>query len=300
MLILEETLSEILLSTDTSGLKITDFHLGRIFNVIKLSDGSVGASMMYDAIEDHDEIIKLYKLLTYAKQFDPLLLDTLFKENTLSIPRNLKISLANTLVNALSQNMIEKRKNIEFSLFDELDYATLAEKNRIRGIDFKDDEWATVIGYGGLLEMFIKDTDIKNIHVSDMSYEERKIEIDSDLKKFEKYGKNISVSGAEKTKEYLEKSRVVSITGSALSNGSMEELLDMSKKCKFRIIQGESCYLYPKVLFEKYGVDLIISSEKESDIFKYIENDYAYYEEKVFEGHYDPKFIINNKRCKYE
>ncbi|MCK4397558.1 MAG: hypothetical protein KAV25_01040 [Methanophagales archaeon] len=66
---------------------------------------------------------------------------------------------------------------------------------------------------------------------------------------------NVKIFPADKNKEVLSEADVVYITGDTVVNGTINELLEFSKKAMTRIIYGPSSAFYPKVLFER-GVDV--------------------------------------------
>jgi hypothetical protein len=66
---------------------------------------------------------------------------------------------------------------------------------------------------------------------------------------------NLKIFTADKSKEVLSGADVVYITGETVVNGTLHELLELSKNAKTRIIYGPTSAFYPKVLFER-GVDV--------------------------------------------
>ncbi len=66
---------------------------------------------------------------------------------------------------------------------------------------------------------------------------------------------NVKIVPADKNKEVLSKADVVYLTGDTVVNGTINELLEFSKKAMTRIIYGPTSAFYPKVLFER-GVDI--------------------------------------------
>ena len=66
---------------------------------------------------------------------------------------------------------------------------------------------------------------------------------------------NVKIFSADKNKEVISDADVVYITGETVVNGTLNELLELSKNARMRIIYGPSSAFYPKVLFER-GVDV--------------------------------------------
>ena len=66
---------------------------------------------------------------------------------------------------------------------------------------------------------------------------------------------NVKIFSADKSEEILSKADVVSITGETVVNGTIDEILQLSKNARTRIIYGPTSSFYPKVLFER-GIDV--------------------------------------------
>lgn len=287
MTILKKIMDEIAMIKDLSTLSISRIYLGKQFNVIQLSDNSVGAAMNYYSFRDKQEILNYYKMLDYMKRQDPLLIKTLFEESS-TIDTLLKLSLQNTLVNALSREII--LTSGEFQLVD-LKHI-LDESKKMYSQTDKNREWVTIIGFGGFLDFFLLSPEFPNIYVSDLSYHKRKEKFDELLKKKNIHNKNVIISDASDQEYMINKSKMAFLTGSALSNGTMEGLLDMSKDCPFVVVQGESCSVYPRLLFEEYGVDAVITTFKPDSTFFYIDYANEFFRNQLFEGYLQPICIM--------
>jgi hypothetical protein len=66
---------------------------------------------------------------------------------------------------------------------------------------------------------------------------------------------NIKIFPAEKNKEVLSRADVVYITGETIVNGTIMEILELSKNARTRIVYGPTSSFYPEVLFRE-GVDI--------------------------------------------
>ncbi|HID19347.1 MAG TPA: hypothetical protein EYP28_00165 [Methanophagales archaeon] len=83
--------------------------------------------------------------------------------------------------------------------------------------------------------------DLKELSVIDFDTEESNIKI--------------KIFPVEKDKEVLSRADVVYITGETIVNGTIREILEISKNARTRIIYGPTSSFYPGVLF-KEGVDI--------------------------------------------
>lgn len=257
-MILDETLKRIKQKTDLSNVAITDIYLNKTFSIIRLNNGANGVAMNYFKFSSEEIKKSAHHLFMKKLKSDPLLLNYLFNTNSRNL---LKLNLKVALLSALSKGLIKDckkfkiTKNIDEYVFD--------------GINS-----AVVIGFGGYMDLIITKTKIKNIHISDLFYDNRKMEIDKKISEYKNKfpDKMITVSNGIDNKQKMESSELVSITGSAFCNGTMDSLLDYSKNCKKIIIQGNSANIYPEVLFEK-GVSLVATIDVSEDLIALAEKD---------------------------
>ena len=296
MNILDLTLESILSRLSIVKLEIMDFYFGKPFCAVMLNNDDVGAAMNYFQY-DHS-FVNTYKIIhRWFKKFlkhDPLLLNTVFYDK-IELPPLLHLAIKNAIVNTLSVTLLSSADNT-FSVFcdEERDEQFDTDLNFLSPNDR-----VTIIGFGGVLYTIIKKQNIRKIHICDLYYNESfwQVEYDERIKSIHKEypGKEITISGGNDTRKQFNNSRYVFITGSALSNGTMEELLDMAGNVERVYIQGESCAIYPEVLFNHYNVDSVITTLKSRDVFWYIDNDLEYFKKKLFENHYKYILIKNNK-----
>jgi len=101
------------------------------------------------------------------------------------------------------------------------------------------------------------------LHVVDLAYPKFQQEIDKALDDYRKRApaKTITVSDGHDTAELMQQVDLVSITGSALCNGTLDSLLSWAKAVPRVIVQGQSAAIHPKILFER-GVDLVATTLK--------------------------------------
>lgn len=139
---------------------------------------------------------------------------------------------------------------------------------------FKEIKYAVVIGFGGFLDYLVRHTSVQKLHVSDLLYQSRRAEMDTKImnKKIARYHKErpdieLSVSDGSDTGEHLRKADFVTITGSTLTNNTLEQLLLSARNCKKIILQGQSASIHPKELFAS-GVHLVATTLKTRDVAK--------------------------------
>lgn len=254
--ILDETLDYLKLKKDLDGLTIKHIFLSNYFNIIQLNDDSLGTCMNYHDFKSSIQFEETSNLLSRKTNSDPLLLRYLSESDNL-----LKLNIKTCLVSALSRNLITG--NSEFRISSTPD-------------SFRDIDTAVVVGFGGLLNYLVNQTEIEKIHVTDLEYDFQKKEIDKKLRLYKQQSPNkkITVSNGSDNKQKIQEADLVSITGSAFCNGTMEDLLDYSKNCTTTIIQGQSASIYPKYIFKK-GVSSLITTIPPTNLFNIAIRDFS-------------------------
>jgi uncharacterized protein len=110
------------------------------------------------------------------------------------------------------------------------------------------DDIAAVVGYGGGVSRLLGKC--KELHVTDMrpreSFQTMVIE-----KNVRWSPEKVFIHSEKENKTVLSKATIVSITGSALVNGTFEELLGYAKKARLVVVYGASAGFIPDVLFER-------------------------------------------------
>lgn len=295
MTILHKTLEAISKYVDFNNLIIEDFYFGKPFCVIKLNDGSVGAAMNYHeyAHDAQQNLKKTQLLFKYLIKSDPLLINSLFK-SPISISKPLLHTLRNTLINALSSKLMDNATG-DFQVYAN-SYDIVGLKKRLDSLNFSDQ--VSIVGFGGILTSILKFPNINNIYVCDLNYKENlyKEKYTETLKGFVKdySNKKVVLSDGWDYKEQFRKSKYIFITGSALSNGSMEVLLDAAQGAEGIILQGESCFIYPEVLFNDYNVELLMTTKKTENTLWYLDNNPTFFFNELFEGHNEEVYIYKN------
>jgi hypothetical protein len=111
-------------------------------------------------------------------------------------------------------------------------------------------------------------------------YQERKKEAEKELSEMrsllkKSFATKVVFSG-NISKQILSETDILLATGSTISNGSIEFILENTKKSAEKVIWGRSCLLYPDILFKK-GVTLISSSIPPRDLLEYAKKDILKY-----------------------
>lgn len=253
--ILQETLSYLkkFYSTKLESLKITDIFTEELFTIIKLNNGSQGIAMNYNPDESTAENIS-----SQIKE-DPLLINFLFDKGEINLS---SYSLMTAVISALSQKFLNNDFLNKFNLKIERGGKPLSSLT-------KKGDSITIIGFGGFLKPAIYDQNIENIYIADLYYSqpEQKRRFQQEISQYSEYlkDKSLSLHDGSDNKEIIKKSNIVCITGSALSNGTMDELLGYSKGSREVIIQGHSASILPIAFFDN-GATLIIQTLIDIDI----------------------------------
>jgi uncharacterized protein (DUF4213/DUF364 family) len=118
------------------------------------------------------------------------------------------------------------------------------------------DDIAAVVGYGGGISKLLGKC--KELHVTDMRPREgfQTMVIEQQVKW---YPEKVIIHSEKENKDVLSKATIVSITGSALVNGTFEDLLGYAKNARLVVVYGASAGFIPDVLFER-GVGYIHSN----------------------------------------
>jgi uncharacterized protein (DUF4213/DUF364 family) len=129
------------------------------------------------------------------------------------------------------------------------------------GTDFagclRPDDIAVVVGYGGGIKHLLGKC--RELHVTDMRKRENFQTIWIKQNKIGFAPEEVIVHPETNNREVLGKATVVNITGSALVNGTIDELLGYARNARFIAVYGGSAGMIPDVLFEK-GVHIVQSS----------------------------------------
>ena len=245
--------------------RITALTLSDYFTVVGIDEADAAACMSYYrlASDVRDDVLRK---LNDALPGDPLLYRTLFEEPAgwparELVERNgymLLTALRATVLCAVSARALREGGDDSFVVSSDPPYEL-----------FSGAEHAVVVGFGGYMHTLARRADLKSLHVCDLLYDRRRREIDDQCLRFrsEFPGKRFSVSDGHDLKERLREADLVSITGSALSNGTLDSLLLQAGGGKRIIVQGQSAAIHPKCLFD-CGVDLVATTLKPRELIR--------------------------------
>jgi uncharacterized protein (DUF4213/DUF364 family) len=159
-------------------------------------------------------------------------------------------SIGVAALTALSQPLLtpEAITKRGFEVFEEnMDFASC----------LKPDDIAAVVGYGGGVKRLLGKC--KELHVTDMRSRETFQTTLISGNGIEFVPKEVIVHPEKDNKEVLGRATAVSITGSALVNGTFEELLSYTKNARLVTVYGGSVGFIPDILFA-HGVHMVHAS----------------------------------------
>ncbi|MFQ5621155.1 MAG: Rossmann-like domain-containing protein [Candidatus Nanoarchaeia archaeon] len=240
-----------------SNLHIDSLKLSR-FTLIQLSDKSIGSAWNYSINKKYPEEKSITRLWAQLKDKND--------------PNSLSIKTA--ILSALSQNL----------LFD--------KSLKTRKIKYAGKPWyrpdpvynilkkchsILIIGEGGIYPA-IFEYDVPTIRIIDLRYNDE-TELIKAQKRLQNNITKYNFKGEVKLITTMEYSAAIWITGSTLCNNTFKELIPHFKKCKKVILQGPSCSVFPKALFD-IGVTDILTPIKKIDELT------VQYNEQVFDRNY--------------
>ena len=96
------------------------------------------------------------------------------------------------------------------------------------------------------------------------------------------------------TATQMARSEICCITGSAICNGTLDELLALAQGCREIILQGPSCSVFPIALFRR-SVTVLLTTNKtraeyeagqtaSDDIYRLVDNNYIVIERRYSNG----------------
>lgn len=264
MEILKQTIEDLKKIDDLSSYSIEEISLVSDFSVVKLNDGSVGSSLNYAnalCLEKEYDPADYEKSLKAKIAGDPLLLNYL---NQAKSPQD--ISLLTSVISALSQKFLTaeflRKKDVlprEVNGFAEI--AEILSEQIDRNID------VAIIGFEGLSSFFLQNQFITNLYLIDYNfsprrgkfYELAKLSLAKMLRRKSNQAK-VQINDGAEIKSIINSVDWLIISGSALCNDSLENILSAAKAKKI-ILQGPSCSILPFELFKR-GVTDIFTTKK--------------------------------------
>jgi Putative heavy-metal chelation len=239
--------------------RIARFRLHPIFTVVELDDRSTGAAMNYARITPAErEQIRLKFQNSLAR--DPLLLETTL-QTTASGDSLVELSLRAAIASALV--VPEIRAALRAGGDASFRAARQAPFSFFEGVTH-----AVVIGFGGYMNMLARRPELRELHIVDLGYAERREEMDKAAANYRQARPDLTFtvsSDASKLQRPLRHADVLCITGSALCNRTLEGLLDSAAGCKRIIVQGQSAGIHPEELFLR-GVAAVVTTTKPANL----------------------------------
>ncbi len=247
--------------------RITNIVLDQLYVVVALDNGNQGVALNYQNSlstyrMDHTTYRSFANYLLEQAKTDPLLSNTLLQTErgeTLC-----EASLAVAISSAVAQSY----------LIDEcLNYAGLVSQNDAIPLTslVQDGDTVTVIGFGGYLLQAVNEPRVKRLIVADLKVShpvtaarlrERVASWKPQLAR-----RSFELHDGLHSDDLIRKSQIACITGSALCNGTLNQLLDAAHNCRTVIIQGHSAGVYPLALLQR-GVHYVVQSVIETDILR--------------------------------
>lgn len=249
-------------------LKVEELYLRSYFSVVGLSDGSVGSAGNFDIQFNYENKIpynppQLEKRLLAKTNDDPLLLNSLWDSKD-GVGRSLLVAIASALSqDLLTSSYLEKRN---MGLRRGRSFEKISGWEGFVSSLLQEEDTITVIGYGGVLFSLLKSKKPERIYVSDLNFnyesflDKKTRDLKAKLKKGNFRG-DLKLSDGSDNQDLIADSDVLFITGSALCNDTMTDLLLNSQGCRNVVVQGPSASVFPKALFDS-NVDYVLTNLK--------------------------------------
>lgn len=231
-------------------LRVTKINLQYLYTVIELNNGEIGVAMNYAnaGFSNSKNVFAAQKDSTYLlnqTKKDALLINTLLDgcyAKKLSLSHQ---SVLCAIFSALCRRLYDSSTlNIKTG---SINLNELARNN----------DKISIIGFGGYMEQALRSDKFSHVFIADLLYSELegKNMLDARIEKYKTYPENkqVVLHDGVNNNLFIEKSDIVCVTGSALCNGTMQELLEASRSCRSVIVSGHSGLLPPTIYFG-YGV----------------------------------------------
>jgi hypothetical protein len=259
MTILDETLGVLLKRSLTSASRITAMRLTPFFTVVEIDGAYLGASMSYYGlareVQDQTESALMDRIPR-----DPLLTGWLLNGQRPDLPLGEQADQTVALETALRAAVTSALSAPWLLLGGD---ATFSVASVRPGDPFGAIERALVVGFGGYAPGLARARHIKRLDICDLAYSSHPDAMDRFAREHEmrQPGKVIHVSDGRDLPELMARADAVAITGSALSNGTMDDLLSHAPRGRPIIVQGQSGAIHPIALF-RHGVTFVQTTLK--------------------------------------
>lgn len=258
MTILRETLADLRSAGELEGRTVRAVHPTPYFAVVELEDGGVGAGMSYYRCNTEQAILFREQIQAFVKS-DPLLLGWLFEEpqpwarvgREGEDGQRLILALQTALLSALSARCLRTGGD-DFRALSSPPDSVFAGATR-----------ALVIGFGGYMTHFASREPFRQVHVCDLYYHHKTgmMEQFADRYREKRPELQLTLSDGHDTESRMREADIVTITGSTLCNGTLEQLLEMARGGPRVVVQGESAGILPGALFRR-GVSMSATTIK--------------------------------------
>jgi hypothetical protein len=249
--VLLKTLTFLMSQPDMASRRIRELHLNNYFTVVELDNGSTGACMS-DYRLNQNQTAHLRRALLENLCRDPLLLSTIAP---FAAGGGVAGSIQSAVVSALSAHTIRGQGDAHFTCSDIFPRCFFDAADKV-----------VIIGFGGLLDHIVDNTEATHVHVSDLRYSASREQFDASLNRYRcRRDVQITISDGADSLDRIREADLVAITGSTLGNGTLDGLLPACARCTRVVLQGQSAAVHPKVLFES-GIHLIATTRKPGSV----------------------------------
>lgn len=226
-----------------AGRELEEIIFTDFYSATLLDDGAAGWALNYAAARPWRRREKSW--LRRVRQ-DSLLRRTLFST---ALPAE-AAGLRAALLGALSLPVLRAPARYGFRSAADLPPALLTGARR-----------AAVVGFGGLMWRLFGMPGLRSLRISDLGLHPRRREMESIAAAMRLARPALRIELDDGSDLALQDCDTVSITGSALCNGSLDNLLAATHAGQQVIVQGQSIAVHPQALFDR-GVAAVLTTRK--------------------------------------
>jgi hypothetical protein len=267
--ILERTLARLVHNGTSGSRRVSSIRLSRYFTVARGDDDSVGAAMSYYQSPDDCLAALEPRLEATCRAVNiQALPDALGETIAQAVPAGpdralLQASILAALGGVLSAPAIRNGGDQTFCV------QGAAPARWTAGV-----RTALVVGFGGYFHHLATDPDVRVLHAIDLGYDRRrhrqyaaKIDAEVDALRRADPKKHISLSARlEDTRADVSDFDLITITGSTLCNGTLDEILARRRPTATVVLQGQSAGIHPSELFDA-GISWVATSLKPASVW---------------------------------
>jgi len=231
--------------------RISDLTLDQVYVVVALDNGSQGIALNYqNALSNY--VMDLGTRRTFAEyllrqaQTDPLLTNSLLQTERCETLCEAAVAVA--ISSAVAQPYLTSEELCAVGLIAQSGAVPLASL-------VQEGDTVVVIGFGGYLPEAVSEPRIKRVLVAELNVAHpvpaaRLRERVAAWKPWLR-GRSLELYDGSRSADLIRQAQVACITGSALCNGTLTELLDAARDCRTVIVQGHSAALHPASLLRR-------------------------------------------------